>query len=254
MKALLGAANAGRRRRRHLRRCARKGRQGKGRFAGDASRSPSPPRARCSPAPKDADKFGSDLERRRRRRPHRAARRVRRSSKARRARRPPAPAKASPKALADGKNLSALMRKSIALLRTPKGSPMPIKFMVLFNKANPKDLRLYLGPEAGERPGQAQDPVPARGQGQPRQGPEGPGRLGEGRAHLPERHPEAGPRQADPAVDPPADQGHRQGPDQALRRRGRRSRRQGRERRRAEGEPGRRGRNARRRQAPTRRG
>ena len=49
--------------------------------------------------------------------------------------------------LADGKNLAALMRKSIALLRTPKGSPMPIKFMVLFNKANPKDLRLYLGPK-----------------------------------------------------------------------------------------------------------
>ena len=59
----------------------------------------------------------------------------------------PAPAKANPKALADGKFLSALMRKSIALLRTPKGSPMPIKFMVLFNKANPKDLRLYLGPK-----------------------------------------------------------------------------------------------------------
>ena len=39
------------------------------------------------------------------------------------------------------------MRKSIALLRTPKGSPLPIKFMVLFNKANPKDLRLYLGPK-----------------------------------------------------------------------------------------------------------
>ena len=58
-----------------------------------------------------------------------------------------APAKANPKALADGKVLSALMRKSIALLRTPKGSPLPIKFMVLFNKANPKDLRLYLGPK-----------------------------------------------------------------------------------------------------------
>jgi len=59
----------------------------------------------------------------------------------------PAPVKASPKALADGKFLSALMRKSIALLRTPKGSPLPIKFMVLFNKANPKELRLYLGPK-----------------------------------------------------------------------------------------------------------
>jgi hypothetical protein len=59
----------------------------------------------------------------------------------------PAPVKASPKALADGKVLSALMRKSIAILRTPKGSPVPIKFMVLFNKANPKELRLYLGPK-----------------------------------------------------------------------------------------------------------
>jgi hypothetical protein len=58
-----------------------------------------------------------------------------------------APAKASPKALADAKNLSALMRKSIALLRTPKGSPVPVKFMVLFNKANPKELRLYVGPK-----------------------------------------------------------------------------------------------------------
>jgi len=60
---------------------------------------------------------------------------------------PPAPAKASPKALADGKNLAALMRKSIALLRTPKGPPAPVKFMVLYNKANPKELRLYLGPK-----------------------------------------------------------------------------------------------------------
>jgi hypothetical protein len=57
------------------------------------------------------------------------------------------PAKANPKALADAKFLSALMRKSIALLRTPKGSPLPIKFMVLFNKANPKELKLYLGPK-----------------------------------------------------------------------------------------------------------
>ncbi len=59
----------------------------------------------------------------------------------------PAPVKQSPKALADGKNLAALMRKSIALLRTPKGPPLPVKFMVLYNKANPKDLRLYLGPK-----------------------------------------------------------------------------------------------------------
>ena len=59
----------------------------------------------------------------------------------------PAPAKANPKALADAKVLSALMRKSIALLRTPKGSPMPVKFMVLYNKANPKELRMYLGPK-----------------------------------------------------------------------------------------------------------
>ncbi|MCE9661593.1 MAG: hypothetical protein K8R60_23955 [Burkholderiales bacterium] len=59
----------------------------------------------------------------------------------------PEPPKLSPKALADGKNLAALMRKSIALLRTPKGAPLPVKFMVLYNKANPKDLRLYLGPK-----------------------------------------------------------------------------------------------------------
>jgi hypothetical protein len=58
-----------------------------------------------------------------------------------------APAKLSPKAMADGKNLAALMRKSIALLRSPKGPPAPVKFMVLFNKANPKELRLYLGPK-----------------------------------------------------------------------------------------------------------
>ena len=58
-----------------------------------------------------------------------------------------APTKANPKALADSKILSALMRKSIAMLRKPKGSPMPIRFLVLFNKANPKDLRLYLGPK-----------------------------------------------------------------------------------------------------------
>ena len=72
----------------------------------------------------------------------------------------PAPAKTSPKALADGEFLSALVRKSIALSARPKGSPVPIKFMVLFNKANPKDLRLYLGPEAGKWPGQAQDAYP----------------------------------------------------------------------------------------------
>ena len=60
---------------------------------------------------------------------------------------PAGPTKLNPKALADGKNLSALMRKSIAMLRTPKGSPLPIRFLVLFNKANPKDLRLYIGPK-----------------------------------------------------------------------------------------------------------
>jgi hypothetical protein len=57
-----------------------------------------------------------------------------------------APVKGNAKAQADAKFLSALMRKQIALLRTPKGPPMPVKFMVLFNKANPRDLRLYLGP------------------------------------------------------------------------------------------------------------
>jgi hypothetical protein len=106
----------------------------------------------CSTGPKDATKFASEIS---------AAVDAARAAlekaceKAKPAPAPasskPAPAKLSPKAMADGKILSALMRKSIALLRKPKGGAAPVRFMVLFNKANPKDLRLYLGPkpEAG---------------------------------------------------------------------------------------------------------
>ncbi|MGZ5132479.1 MAG: hypothetical protein ACXWIQ_08505 [Caldimonas sp.] len=53
-------------------------------------------------------------------------------------------APASPKALADAKAISALIKKSIAILRTPKGSPVPVRFMVLQEN---KKLRLYLGPK-----------------------------------------------------------------------------------------------------------
>ena len=56
----------------------------------------------------------------------------------------PAAVPLSPKAVADGKAVAALMRKQIALLRTPKGSPVPVKFMVLVEN---KTLRLYLGPK-----------------------------------------------------------------------------------------------------------
>ena len=55
-----------------------------------------------------------------------------------------APVALSPKAIADGKAISALIKKSIALLRTPKGSPVPVRFMVLQEN---KKLRLYLGPK-----------------------------------------------------------------------------------------------------------
>ena len=100
----------------------------------------------CSSGPKDAAKFGSDMS---------AAVDAARAEleaacdklvKAGDKKAAP-PTKANPKALADAKNLSALMRKSIALLRTPKGSPLPVRFLVLFNKAKPKELRLYLGPK-----------------------------------------------------------------------------------------------------------
>jgi len=102
----------------------------------------------CSSGPKDAAKFGGDMSAAvdaARKEIEEACATVLKKAAPGPAK--AAPAKASPKALADGKVLSALMRKSIALLRTPKGSPLPIKFMVLFNKANPKELRLYLGPK-----------------------------------------------------------------------------------------------------------
>ena len=104
----------------------------------------------CSSGSKDAAKFGSEISA-----AVEAARAALEAATKKAAPPPapakPAPAKLSPKAIADGKNLSALMRKSIALLRNPKGGAVPVRFMVLFNKANPKDLRLYLGPkpEAG---------------------------------------------------------------------------------------------------------
>jgi trimeric autotransporter adhesin len=50
----------------------------------------------------------------------------------------------SPKALADSKAIAALIKKSIGVLRTPKGSPVPIRFMVLQEN---KKLRIYLGPK-----------------------------------------------------------------------------------------------------------
>lgn len=53
-------------------------------------------------------------------------------------------APANPKALADAKAISALIKKAIAVLRTPKGSPVPVRFMVLQEN---KKLRLYLGPK-----------------------------------------------------------------------------------------------------------
>jgi hypothetical protein len=102
-------------------------------------------KATLSAGAKDAAKFGSDMSAAvdaARAELEAACQKLKGGDK-----KPAAPAKASPKALADGKVLSALMRRSIAILRTPKGSPVPIKFMVLFNKANPKDLRLYLGPK-----------------------------------------------------------------------------------------------------------
>ena len=100
----------------------------------------------CSSGPKDAAKFGSDMsaavDAARAELEAACDKLVKAGDK-----KAATPTKANPKALADAKNLSALMRKSIALLRTPKGSPLPVRFLVLFNKAKPKELRLYLGPK-----------------------------------------------------------------------------------------------------------
>ncbi|MEO8524753.1 MAG: hypothetical protein ABI460_08550 [Caldimonas sp.] len=58
---------------------------------------------------------------------------------------PVAPAaKANPKTAADAKVLATLIKKSIALLKSPKGSPVPVRFLVLVEN---KKLRLYLGPK-----------------------------------------------------------------------------------------------------------
>ena len=51
---------------------------------------------------------------------------------------------ASPKAIADAKTVAALIKKSVALLRSPKGSPVPVRFFIL---QQDKTLRLYLGPK-----------------------------------------------------------------------------------------------------------
>jgi hypothetical protein len=50
----------------------------------------------------------------------------------------------NPKAAADGKVLGALIKKSIAALRNPKGSPLPVKFSVV---RLDKKFRIYLGPK-----------------------------------------------------------------------------------------------------------
>ena len=59
------------------------------------------------------------------------------------AKKPGAPT-SSPKAAADGKTLAALIKKSITALKSPKGSPVPVRFLVLVEN---KKLRLYLGPK-----------------------------------------------------------------------------------------------------------
>jgi hypothetical protein len=56
----------------------------------------------------------------------------------------PGAAPANPKAVADGKVIGALIKKSVALLRSPKGSPVPVRFLVLQEE---KKIRLYLGPK-----------------------------------------------------------------------------------------------------------
>ncbi|HWK83398.1 MAG TPA: hypothetical protein VNS61_06630 [Caldimonas sp.] len=50
----------------------------------------------------------------------------------------------NPKAAADGKAIGALIKKSIAALRSPKGSPLPVKFSVVRLE---KKFRIYLGPK-----------------------------------------------------------------------------------------------------------
>jgi len=50
----------------------------------------------------------------------------------------------NPKAAADGKAIGALIKKSIAALRSPKGSPLPVKFSVV---RLDKKFRIYLGPK-----------------------------------------------------------------------------------------------------------
>ncbi len=59
------------------------------------------------------------------------------------AKKPGAPT-SSPKAAADGKTLAALIKKSITALKSPKGSPVAVRFLVLVEN---KKLRLYLGPK-----------------------------------------------------------------------------------------------------------
>ena len=54
------------------------------------------------------------------------------------------PAAPNPKAAADGKFLGTLIKKSIAALRSPKGSPLPVKFFAL---REDKKIRIYLGPK-----------------------------------------------------------------------------------------------------------
>ncbi len=56
----------------------------------------------------------------------------------------PGAAPASPKATADAKFIGALLKKTVATLRSPKGSPVPVRFLVL---QEDKKIRLYLGPK-----------------------------------------------------------------------------------------------------------
>jgi hypothetical protein len=49
-----------------------------------------------------------------------------------------------PKAIADAKNNAAIMKKCISALRSPQGSPVPVRFFLL---QEDKRLRVYLGPK-----------------------------------------------------------------------------------------------------------
>ena len=51
---------------------------------------------------------------------------------------------ANPKAAADAKVVATLMKKTISVLRSPKGSPVPVRFMML---RLDKKLRIYIGPK-----------------------------------------------------------------------------------------------------------